>query len=191
MKQDQNRQLIARFYLEMWNRFDKTIFPDILTEDIRFRGSLGQHKNGYAEFGEYVDFIQRAFPDFSNEIEEIISEDDKAFAKLIYRGTHRGAVFGIEPTGVPVGDVQEVSNHVKAMEYGFTRLKKDLLLSLRLIEEIHNVLLENVRGGDKEPGEFRRSQNWVGGTRTGNAIYVPPPVPEILPAMGALEKVSA
>jgi steroid delta-isomerase-like uncharacterized protein len=102
MKQHQNRQLIARFYLEMWNRFDKTILPDILIEDIRFRGSLGQHKNGYAEFGEYVDFIQRAFPDFSNEIEEIISEDDKAFAKLIYRGTHRGEVFGIEPTGRPI-----------------------------------------------------------------------------------------
>jgi len=68
MRKDQNRQLIARFYLEMWNRFDKTIFPDIFTEDIRFRGSLGQYKNGYAEFGEYVDFIQRAFPDFSNEI---------------------------------------------------------------------------------------------------------------------------
>ena len=102
MRQGQNRKLIARFYLEMWNRFDKTIFPDILTEDIRFRGSLGQFKNGYAEFGEYVDFIQRAFPDFSNEIEEIISEDDNAFAKLIYRGTHRGEVFGIEPTGRPI-----------------------------------------------------------------------------------------
>src|SRR5713101_7660612 len=83
----------------MWNRFDKTIFPDILTEDLRFRGSLGQSKSGHAEFGEYVDFIQRAFPDFSNEIEEIISEGDKAFAKLTYRGTHRGEVFGIAPTG--------------------------------------------------------------------------------------------
>jgi hypothetical protein len=49
------------------------------------------------------------------------------------------------------------------MEYGLTRLKKDLPLSLRPIKEIHNGLLENVRGGDKEPGEFRRSQNWVGG----------------------------
>ena len=99
MRQDRNRQLIARFYLEMWNRFDKTIFSEILTEDIRFRGSLGQYKNGYAEFGEYVAFIQRAFPDFSNEIEEIISEGDKAFARLMYRGTHRGELFGIEPTG--------------------------------------------------------------------------------------------
>jgi len=74
------------------------------------------------------------------------------------------------------------------MEYGLDRLKKDLPLSLRLIKEIHAVLLENARGGDKEPGEFRRSQNWVGGSRPGNATYVPPPVAEILPAMGALEK---
>jgi predicted ester cyclase len=70
----------------MWNRFDKSIISEILTEDLRFRGSLGQSKNGYSEFGEYVDFVQRAFPDFSNEIEEIISEGDKAFAKLLYRG---------------------------------------------------------------------------------------------------------
>jgi len=99
MKLDRNRLLIKRFYLEMWNRFDKTIFADILTEDLRFRGSLGQSKTGYAEFGEYIDFIQRAFPDFVNEIEEIISEGDKAFAKLAYSGTHRGEVFGIAPTG--------------------------------------------------------------------------------------------
>jgi predicted ester cyclase len=99
MIQNRNRLLIERFYLEMWNRFDKSIFPDILTEDLRFRGSLGQSKSGHAEFGEYVDFIQRAFPDFSNEIEEIISEGDKSFAKLAYSGTHRGEVFGIAPTG--------------------------------------------------------------------------------------------
>ena len=99
MRQNRNRLLIERFYLEMWNRFDKTIVPDILTEDLRFRGSLGQSKSGHAAFGEYVDFIQRAFPDFSNEIEEIISEGDKAFAKLTFRGTHRGEVFGIAPTG--------------------------------------------------------------------------------------------
>jgi predicted ester cyclase len=85
----------------MWNRFDKSIVSEILTEDLRFRGSLGQSKNGYSEFGEYVDFVQRAFPDFSNEIEEIISEGDKAFAKLLYRGTHRGEIFGITPTGRP------------------------------------------------------------------------------------------
>ena len=96
---DRNRRFIERFYLDMWNRLDKTIFPEILAEDLRFRGSLGQSKVGYAEFGDYMDFVQRAFPDFSNKIEEIISEGDKAFAKLTYRGTHRGEIFGIAPTG--------------------------------------------------------------------------------------------
>jgi predicted ester cyclase len=99
MRRDRNRLLIERFYHEMWNRFDKAIISDILSEDLQFRGSLGQSVRGHAEFGEYVDFIQRAFPDFSNEVEEIISEGDKAFAKLCYRGTHRGEIFGIAPTG--------------------------------------------------------------------------------------------
>jgi Fic family protein len=93
-----------------------------------------------------------------------------------------------EAPGVPVGDVQEVSNYVQAMEFGLSQLKRNIPLSLRLIKEIHGVLLESVRGGDKEPGEFRRSQNWVGGSRPGNATYVPPPVHEVLPAMGELEK---
>jgi steroid delta-isomerase-like uncharacterized protein len=94
--------LIERFYHEMWNRFDKALIPVLLAEDIRFRGSLGQYKNGHAEFAEYVDFVERAFPDFTNEIEEIISEEDKAFARLTYRGTHRGEIFGIAPTGRPI-----------------------------------------------------------------------------------------
>ena len=78
MQQNRNRLLIERFYCEIWNGFDKTLFPDLLTEDLRFRGSLGQYKRGHTEFGEYVDFIQRAFLDFLNGIEEIISEGDKA-----------------------------------------------------------------------------------------------------------------
>src|SRR5262249_54176850 len=94
-----NVALIGRFYDAMWNRFDKGLFPELLTEDIRFRGSLGQHKVGYEELGEYVDLIQRAFPDFTNHVEEIVSEGDRSFARLTYRGTHRGAIFGIAPTG--------------------------------------------------------------------------------------------
>ena len=89
--------------------------------------------------------------------------------------------------GAPEGDTQEVSNYVRAMEHGLASLRK-LPLSLRLIREIHGVLMTGARGGDKQPGEFRRSQNWVGGTRPGNASYVPPPVHEMGPALGALEK---
>ncbi len=89
--------------------------------------------------------------------------------------------------GVPEGDAHEVSNYVQAMEHGLTSMRK-VPLSLRLIKEIHGVLMKGTRGGDKQPGEFRRSQNWVGGTRPGNALYVPPPPHEVPIALGALEK---
>jgi len=93
-----------------------------------------------------------------------------------------------EAPGVPLLDVQEVSNYVSAMQHGLSRLKEGFLLSLRLIKEIHALLLKGTRGSEKEPGEFRRSQNWIGGSRPGNALYVPPPPHEVMPAMGALEK---
>ena len=90
--------------------------------------------------------------------------------------------------GVPVSDAKEVSNYVAALEHGLRRLRGGFPMSLRLIREVHEVLLKGSRGADKRPGEFRTSQNWIGGTRPGNAIYVPPPPHEVLPAMGALEK---
>jgi Fic family protein len=90
--------------------------------------------------------------------------------------------------GVPVDDVQEVSNYVAALQHGIKRMKEDLPLSLRLLREMHGILLRGARGSDKEPGEFRRSQNWIGGSRPGNARYVPPPPHEVLPAMSDLEK---
>lgn len=89
--------------------------------------------------------------------------------------------------GVPLDDVREVSNYVAALDFGLKRLK-DLPLSLRLLKEIHGVLLAKGRGSGKEPGEFRRSQNWVGGTRPGNATFVPPPPDHLLECLGALEK---
>jgi Fic family protein len=89
--------------------------------------------------------------------------------------------------GVPLNDVQEVSSYVAAMNYGLKRLA-ELPLSLRLLKEIHGVLLAKGRGSKKEPGEFRRSQNWVGGTRPGNAVYVPPPPDQLIECLGPLEK---
>ncbi len=90
--------------------------------------------------------------------------------------------------GVPLDDVREVSNYVAALDHGLKRLRENFPLSLRLIREIHQRLLAKGRGSDKAPGEFRRSQNWIGGTRPGNALYVPPPADQITPAMGLLEK---
>jgi Fic family protein len=88
--------------------------------------------------------------------------------------------------GHPIDDIREVSNYVDAMMYGLERLDK-LPLSLRLIREMHERLLKSARGGTKNPGEFRQSQNWIGGSRPGNALFVPPPVTELDACLGALE----
>lgn len=88
--------------------------------------------------------------------------------------------------GQPIDDIREVSNYVDAMMYGLERLEQ-LPLSLRLIREMHSRLLQSGRGGGKSPGEFRRSQNWIGGTRPGNALFVPPPVSELDACLAAFE----
>ncbi len=93
-----------------------------------------------------------------------------------------------EQPGVPLDDVKEVSNYVNALDYGLERLRSGFPMSLRLIREIHGKLLEGgARGADKKPGAFRQSQNWIGGTRPGNAFYVPPPAHLVPDCMGALE----
>jgi len=91
--------------------------------------------------------------------------------------------------GVPIDDVEETINYVAAMRHGLDRIQSgELPLSNRLIREVHARLMAGVRGGDKAPGEFRRSQNWLGGTRPGNARFVPPPPHEVPAAMAALER---
>lgn len=93
-----------------------------------------------------------------------------------------------EAPGVPFDDVVEVSNYVAALEHGIELLRTGLPLSARMLREVHAKLLARGRGEDKMPGEFRRSQNWIGGTRPGNARFVPPP-PELVPeAISALER---
>jgi Fic family protein len=89
--------------------------------------------------------------------------------------------------GVPSDDVREVSNYVAALEHGLRLLEEGLPLSLRLFREIHGVLLAKGRGSNQTPGEFRRSQNWIGGTRPGNAAFVPPPAEEVMECMSKLE----
>ncbi|MDF1759448.1 MAG: Fic family protein [Coxiellaceae bacterium] len=93
-----------------------------------------------------------------------------------------------EVPGVPEDDVVEVSNYVAAMEYGLKRLRQDdFPLSLRLMKEIHAVLMKGRRGSSKQPGEFRQSQNWIGGTRPGNAKFVPPSPDRLIKLLGDLE----
>src|SRR6202162_4425404 len=89
--------------------------------------------------------------------------------------------------GVPIDDVEEVSNYVAAMQHGLRRIKGGFPLSLRLIREIHAILLRGGRGANKTPGEFRRSQNWIGGSRSGNAAFVPPPPERIMECLDLFE----
>ena len=93
-----------------------------------------------------------------------------------------------EAPGVPLDDVVEVSNYVAALDHGLRRLRAGFPLSNRLIREIHGVLLSGGRGGGRDPGEFRRSQNWIGGSRPGDAAFVPPPHTAVPDCMAALER---
>lgn len=92
-----------------------------------------------------------------------------------------------EAPGTPMDDVVEVSNYIRALEHGMARLRDGFPLCNRLLREMHAQLMSRGRGSDKEPGEFRRTQNWIGGTRPGNARFVPPPPHEVEPSMAALE----
>lgn len=93
-----------------------------------------------------------------------------------------------EAPGVPIGDVTAVSHYVEAMTHGLQRLRNGFPLSNRLLREMHEILLATGRGAQKTPGEFRQSQNWIGGTRPDNAVFVPPPPQEVQHCMGELEK---
>jgi Fic family protein len=91
--------------------------------------------------------------------------------------------------GTPVDEVREVSRYVEALQHGMARIRSGKLpLSLRLIREIHKVLMKGGRGGVRAPGEFRRTQNWVGGSRPGNAKFVPPPPHDMHAALDNLER---
>ena len=93
-----------------------------------------------------------------------------------------------EVPAVPLDDVEEVSSYVAAVEHGLMRLQEGFPLSLRLIREMHAILLATGRGSMKHPGEFRRSQNWIGGSRPGNAYFVPPPPEKLMECLDAFEK---
>jgi Fic family protein len=90
--------------------------------------------------------------------------------------------------GAPLDDVVEVSNYVAAVDHGLKRLAEGFPISVRLIKELHKILLSNSRGSTKLPGEIRNSQNWIGGTRPGNAVFVPPPPNVLIDGLSDLEK---
>ena len=90
--------------------------------------------------------------------------------------------------GVPVPEAEEVSTYVAALNHGLRRMNEGFPLSLRLVREVHELLLRNSRGSNKRPGVFRESQNWIGGSRPGNARFVPPPPHELMSCLSAWER---
>jgi len=94
-----HRAIIRAFYEEIWNKYDTSQIPNLLHEDFAFRGSLGQEQHGHAGFAAYVDFVHAALSDYRCEIQEMIAEDNKAFARLLFSGMHRAEFLGYQPTG--------------------------------------------------------------------------------------------
>ena len=96
---EENKALIRRYYLELWNAWSFSLAEELVSPDIDFRGSLGIAVRGLEGFKGYMNRVRSAFPDFHNTIEDLIAEGNTVVARLTYTATHRGELFGIEPTG--------------------------------------------------------------------------------------------
>jgi len=137
-----------------------------------------------------LDFVTRILPDPAIFIYQYVRKEALLSSQI--EGTQSSfadlLLFeGQEESVIPFDDAVEVSSYVAAITYGLERLKDGFPLCLRLLKEIHGVLLSQGRGKEKNPGEFRTSANWIGGTRPGNAMFVPPPPDKVMECMGALE----
>ena len=91
--------LVRRYYSEIWNEWSEPALEELISPDVGFHGSIGTAVKGIAEFKRYVNRIRSAFPDFHNQVEELIAEGHKAAARLIYTGTHREELLGFPGTG--------------------------------------------------------------------------------------------
>lgn len=141
-----------------------------------------------------LDGISRVWPNSSHFLNQLLYQYVRKEAVLSSQieGTQSSLsdllLYELQETpGVPLDDVQEVSSYVAALNHGLARIREGFPLSLRLLREIHGILLATGRGADKSPGEFRRSQNWLGGSRPGNAVFVPPPPDRLMDCLGPFE----
>ena len=156
-------------------KIDK-ITLDLLSKDDRFLGRLDMITEVLPDPDFFIFMYIRKEATSSSQVEGT----QATFADVLKVEAN------IKDPAIP-DDVQEILNYIEAMNYGIKRLES-LPLSLRLIREIHQILLRGVRGKYKNPGEFRESQNWVGGRTINTASYVPPPVSELSPLLDNLEK---
>jgi len=93
------KEIVYRFYEEIWNNGNKTVIPAILDASFTFRGSLGDEKQGYEGFIEYLDMVHNALDNYTCDIKDIVTEQSKAFAKVKFTGLHKSTFLGVEPTG--------------------------------------------------------------------------------------------
>ena len=99
MSIEANKEVVRRWYRDMWNRWDLDAADEIVHAEISFRGSLGATMTGVGAVKDYIRSVQAAFPDFHNRIDELVGEANVVVARLTYTGTHRGSIFGFAPTG--------------------------------------------------------------------------------------------
>jgi Fic family protein len=151
--------------------------PDLLEQANRALGRLDGLSTLLPDQSLFLYFYVRKEAVLSSQIEGTQS----SISELLLYESGEAAV-------PPFNDVEEISRYVAALNHGLARLRGGFPLSARLIREIHEVLLSDGRGSEKTPGEFRRSQNWIGGSRPGNALYVPPPEDEVGRCIGDLER---
>lgn len=162
--------------------------PPELTIDWRMTRQLSEAERAVGK----LDGIGRLLPDPAVLIQPFVRREAVLSSRIEGTQASLSDLLIFEAIGAPdseTSDVLEVSNYVRALDYGLRRLPK-LPLSLRFIREVHNILMSGVRGGTKMPGEFRTVQNWIGshGTSIANATYVPPPVMEMREALDAFER---
>ena len=100
--EEENKAVVRRFYDELWNRWRLAIADEIVSETLRFRGSLGTVCNGREELKRYVEGVRAAFPDWHNRVDEIVAVDDRVVTRMTWSGTHRGPLGDVEPTGAAV-----------------------------------------------------------------------------------------
>lgn len=99
MNEDLNTTLVHRFYEDLWNAWRLDIADEILSPTLSFRGSLGSSTRGREEFKAYVERVRSAFPDWHNQIDELLAVGDRVVARLTWSGTHQGRLGNIAPTG--------------------------------------------------------------------------------------------
>lgn len=157
------------------------IHMDSILQELLSKGDLALGRlDGIAELLPDVDFFILMYVRKEAALSSQIEGTQATFADVLKA---EAKIVGVEIHE----DVDEIINYIKAMNYGLTRLNS-LPLSLRLIREIHKILLSGVRGEQRMPGEFRNSQNWIGGATIATATYVPPPAYELVPLLGNFEK---